>query len=368
MGGFLTIFGILLIALTAFTDIFYEANSALIIGLVLLLIGLILLRKKRRGGGFGRRGGSGPPPGAGGMPSSWGGGGRPGRWGRGGNKTINKNKTYGDNYKRRGNKSRYKRIDKNRTRGDVDKSRHRGDTTIDRSRNRSRVRGDVDRSRTRGDVDRSRHRTKGDKNIDRSRTRGDVNKTRNRWGRTKSIDKSRTTQNWGDNSGQVYKGGFRFGGGIKNVDKSGDRSRHRRDVDKSRFRWKDKSKGDVDINIGGRRKKKGPVPPPIPKNREAKFYISIRHGDVLRFAPTETTKEFEIGNQGVGQMKWNAHSSKYINITPNRGTFTAGQVIRATISVDRSRIRSLPARGAIGIHTLDRKRNKFKFSARVEIQ
>jgi hypothetical protein len=57
VGGFLTIFGILLISLTILTDIFYAANIALILGLFLLLIGLVLLRRRSRGGGgFGRRG------------------------------------------------------------------------------------------------------------------------------------------------------------------------------------------------------------------------------------------------------------------------------------------------------------------------
>ena len=46
--GFLIVFGLLLILLTIFTDIFYEKLTALIIGIVLLLIGLFLWWRKRK--------------------------------------------------------------------------------------------------------------------------------------------------------------------------------------------------------------------------------------------------------------------------------------------------------------------------------
>ncbi|MBA7608460.1 hypothetical protein ES703_15637 [subsurface metagenome] len=46
--GFLMIFGLFIILLTIFTDIFYEKGLVLIIGIVLLVIGLLLWRGRRR--------------------------------------------------------------------------------------------------------------------------------------------------------------------------------------------------------------------------------------------------------------------------------------------------------------------------------
>jgi len=46
--GFLIVFGLLFILLTIFTDIFYEKLTALIIGIVLLLVGILLLKKRKK--------------------------------------------------------------------------------------------------------------------------------------------------------------------------------------------------------------------------------------------------------------------------------------------------------------------------------
>jgi len=54
--GFLMVFGLFLILLTIFTEIFYEKGLPAIIGIVLLAVGLLLWRRRRRrGGGRGRR-------------------------------------------------------------------------------------------------------------------------------------------------------------------------------------------------------------------------------------------------------------------------------------------------------------------------
>ena len=46
--GFLMVFGLFIILLTAFTDIFYEKGITLVIGLVLLVVGFLLKRRGRR--------------------------------------------------------------------------------------------------------------------------------------------------------------------------------------------------------------------------------------------------------------------------------------------------------------------------------
>jgi len=48
VGGFFMLFGLFLILLTIFTEIFYEKGLTLIIGIVLLLVGLLLWRRRRR--------------------------------------------------------------------------------------------------------------------------------------------------------------------------------------------------------------------------------------------------------------------------------------------------------------------------------
>jgi len=48
LGGFFMVFGLFIILLTIFTDIFYEKGITLIIGIVSLVIGLLLWRRRRR--------------------------------------------------------------------------------------------------------------------------------------------------------------------------------------------------------------------------------------------------------------------------------------------------------------------------------
>ena len=106
--------------------------------------------------------------------------------------------------------------------------------------------------------------------------------------------------------------------------------------------------------------------------REANFYLSFRSGEELIFGRGESEKRFRLGNKGGGRIKWNAHAlpTKLIRIVPNKGVFGPGQTREAAIQINRRAIppqTPTPIKAAIGIHTLDRKRNKATFSARVKI-
>ena len=120
------------------------------------------------------------------------------------------------------------------------------------------------------------------------------------------------------------------------------------------------------------RKKQERAQRPKATRREANFYLSFRSGEELVFQRGESEKRFKMGNIGGGRIKWNAHAlpTNLIKVTPNQGVFGPGQVTEGIIQINRRAIppqTPTPIKAAIGIHTLDRKRNKATFSARVKI-
>ncbi|MFH1823499.1 MAG: hypothetical protein ABH817_02180 [archaeon] len=120
----------------------------------------------------------------------------------------------------------------------------------------------------------------------------------------------------------------------------------------------------------------GPAPNPNPTNprpsstkEEANFYMSIKQASTLMFPVGQNTKTFEIGNLGGGRIKWNAHCSPYINLNPKRGTLDRKTKRTLTMTIDRSTLtRGTTVLGAVGVHTLDRKRNKATFSFRIQVE
>ena len=112
-----------------------------------------------------------------------------------------------------------------------------------------------------------------------------------------------------------------------------------------------------------------PTRSPPKQRREANFYISFRNNDTLTFNPGENVKIIRLGNTGGGEIAWDAHAfpTSLLKISPRAGVFQAGQIIDARLILNRNAVSAKGAKGLIGIHTRDRKRNKATFSARIRI-